>query len=238
MRNIDRFEDHAQPIIVTGVPRSGVSIIASLLRAFEAWPGDGEIRGRESYNNEVRNRIVRPFFRGIRSNLIGRGNTLLTTDQCRDVKDTVAPVWRRRILHLIHGKGYAGGPWLYWGADACLAWPIWNEAFPGAHWVIVRRETDAIVNACIMTKYVRDVVSDIPEWVDSYLTQIDRLQTGTESSRECWPGSVYSGKLDTARTLVTRLGMNWNDDTANDALSPALWASGVFSTVSTKGGTS
>lgn len=211
-------------------------MIACLLRAFGAWPGNAEWVEKDNMNTLLRDRIVRPFFRGMRCNLIGRGDTAAVSAGCLGVAENVSPIWRRRILQMIHGYGYEAGPWMYWGADACLSWPIWHRAFPDAKWVVVRRETGRIVNACNLTQYVKDVVPDIPVWADSYLGRFEDMAVAGCDIEECWPGRVFSGKLDTARALVTKLGMVWDDATANDALSPALWASGVFATTPTEGG--
>jgi len=226
--NINRFAGHEEPIIVTGIPRSGIGIVASLLRAFGAWPGDSETDDKHGPNAELRDRIIRPYFRGIREAPTGRGVTGGAVERSRSVASAVAPVWRRRMLHYLHGHGYEGGPWIYWGGDASLAWPVWLEAFPASRWVIVRRDEKNVIASCMATRYIRDAVGDIPAWANSYTDRFEEIAKAASLSLECWPGRMFSGKLDAAKRLVTDLGMTWDDDRANDALSPALWASGVF----------
>jgi len=54
-------------------------------------------------------------------------------------------------------------------------WRVWNQAFPDAKWIIVRRKTEDIVNSCLKTSFMRSF-SD---------TSVCR-EIGVDNTREGW----------------------------------------------------
>ena len=218
------------PIIVTGMPRSGLAIVARLLRACGIW-GEATPRGQmdESDPVQIRSGIARPFFRGMSASMTGTGGWL-DADKCMAVSPDLAPIWRRRIHAAIRAQGYDGGRWMYRGPDACMAWPIWHEAFPLAKWIIVRRTDADIVTAC-----KRMFFANPPEdgggwdgWLCRYHERLKELRDTVGWWREIWPSKMISGELGVARCLMNDLEIPWDGTAIHDALTPVLWACGVF----------
>lgn len=61
--------------------------------------------------------------------------------------------------------------WGWKDCKACLSFKSWNYAFPDAHWIIVHRNTDSIINSCLNTKFMSayDSYEDWYKWAKEYL---------------------------------------------------------------------
>ncbi|NJM42225.1 MAG: hypothetical protein HC853_16515 [Anaerolineae bacterium] len=46
-------------------------------------------------------------------------------------------------------------PWGFKEPKMCLMWRLWDQHFPGARWVIVRRPIEQVVDSCMRTSFLR-----------------------------------------------------------------------------------
>lgn len=220
------------PIIVTEVPRSGADLVALSLSTAGVWVGDGQRRPEDKHrfgNKEIQTTLVRPMLRGLRADSIGMPR-FPELAAIQDVAPFVSQTWKRKIEDAVHAQGCHDGAWCYCGADAAMLWPIWMMAFPHAQWVIVRRDENGIIESCERTVFVGKTFErkTISAWIGNYVRRFNEIMGETASAVEIWPGMFLKGDLSSLRDLHTRLGLQWNDGAARDALTPVLWGNGVF----------
>ena len=116
----------ARPILVTGIPRSGTSLVAGCLHACGAWVGEtlaGNASNPEGYfeNRALREGIVKPQLRQ------AGGDPLGVRRLPRLAGLPVQPLLGGQVLGQLSRQGYAGDvPWLYKAAKLTLLWPVWQ----------------------------------------------------------------------------------------------------------------
>lgn len=231
------------PILITGAPRSGVSLTAALLELSGAFCGRV---GRENHytqryrgeNLAIRHSIVRPFLSGMLRDMETHrggkgpgGEAFPSTARCQEVVEEVAPSWRRRVLETITEEGYQGGPWFYKSSSSALIWPIWQAAFPGAQWLIVRRADAEIVRSCLETGYMRahTTAEGWQGWLEVYKERFREMIRGGANLWQFWPERIMAGELGELRDMTAALGLIWCPERIADHLAPALWQSGIYS---------
>lgn len=222
------------PILITGAARSGISIIAAVLNRCGAWggiPGCVDYDGRKCTENEDVDRLVmRPALNGLRADAVGQA-PLPSTRSCENVADDLAPAWRRRIERIVTSQGCPEGPWFYASPRICLLWPIWRKAFPDSPWILVRRNDDDIIRACLRTKYMT-AYKDYPGWsvwLDAYKRKFEEMISVGLDIRQIWPQRAINGQLHDLEQLVKALGLEWDAERLSDFLAPILWKKGLFS---------
>lgn len=210
------------PIIVTGCARSGTSLVAGVLANCGVWigkcTGPTQYNKRGQFENEyIRDQLTKPYLKNIGVDPMGQ-IPLPTADQI--VPD---PKWRSKVLTAMRDQGYDGsGPWMFKGAKACLIWQIWDEAFPNAQWVIVRRSTDRIVDSCMKTRFMhkRKTQESWQEWVEHHLECFRAMADAGLNINTIWPGT---NNLSQYRDLVDTLGLTWNEEAVAGYVDPKLW---------------
>lgn len=220
-----------QPVLITGIPRSGVRIVGRFLQDLGYWCGPWlpHAPWADTENQAIRNSIYRPLFRGLRADVNGlRG--LPVTAEIAELAPRFGSSWRRQTERIMEKQGCSFVRWFYSGPDVALVWPMWKEAYPKAKWVIVRRNTDDVLRSCRKTGYVIRTVSEEKqrEWAAGYHEKFAEIRDSGVSWIEVWPSKWISSGHGEAKALVDFLG-SWNDETAMfDALAPIRWSSGIF----------
>ena len=142
------------PILITGCARSGTSLIAGIINICGAFggimsgPNSNNAKGMFE-NVNIRNGIVKKYYQSIGVDKLGQY-------PLPDINNLpIPPDWKEKVENVMLNDGYKDGLWMYKGAKMCQHWPVWNNAFPDAKWVIVRRKTPDIINSCIRTNFMR-----------------------------------------------------------------------------------
>lgn len=226
----------AEPIIVTGAPRSGLAIVTGVLHACGGWvsPSVRPVRGQRPFSNDVIfDTLVRPFMKGIGADPRCQ-DPLPTISQCRERAPTVSGVWRTFAERAMAAEGFNGDgrrAWVYTGADACLLWPIWHAAFPNARWIIVRRQAEHIARSCLKTGYMTAFGKERAwrEWAHSYRRRFLNMHDDGLTTFLVWPEKMLAGDVSEMRKLIDRIpDLEWSQSAVEQALFPSLWKRGVY----------
>ena len=228
----------AEPIIITGTPRSGLAIVARVFRACGGWvsPRVRAQRGRRPFGDDrISESLVRPFMRGIGCDPRCQ-HPLPVLDQFRDKALTVSTPWRGFVQHSLRDDGYDSdgdgvGPWLYTGADACILWPVWHAAFPNARWIIVRRDTESIARSCIKTGYMNafSSMADWRTWVQEYGRRFNEMEKAGLSISFIWPTQFLAGQTTDVQRAVNGISdLKWSRPAVEQVLLPILWNRGIY----------
>jgi hypothetical protein len=218
-----------EPILITGAARSGTSLCAGSINICGAW--GGQLSGPTKYNrkgmfenSEIRNAIVKPYLRDIGCDPLGQ-KPLPDINKVRDVNSLMVARWRKQIVDLVRKQGYKDGPWFYKGAKMCLMWPLWNAAFPDAHWVVVRRDSEDIVTSCLKTSFMRAYRSRSGwlQWVAEHEMRFEEMYDAKLKVQEVWPQRAINGDLTQLQMVVNNLGLDWKFDEVKGFIEPTLW---------------
>jgi hypothetical protein len=211
------------PVLITGIPRGGTNIIAAAINACGAFGGDMTKQNKdyeegEYSNNRIRDKIVKQYFD--RNGWDSKGQFPIP-----DTKKVNLQIgWRKRIEEIMLQEGYSSGQWMYKDAKLSLIWPVWNDAFPDAKWIIVRRRTADIVQSCLKTGYMTayDSMEDWIEWVHQYENKyVEMIESGL-NCKIIWPERMINKDFKQMEEVIQWLGLEWNDEVIN-IIKPLLW---------------
>lgn len=220
-----------QPILLTGIQRSGTSMIAGVLYACGAFVGDVAVKNnvkRGMFENiRIRDTIVKPYLESMKADRNG---------QWPLPKNIYVPItWRQRVEQVMKDEGYVDGPWLYKDTKMGAMWQVWNYAYPNAKWVIVRRRTGDVVQSCLKTGFMRAFKSEKLRqelglkderegwlmWVHEYEKKfVEMIEEGV-NCKVIWPERLLDGNFQQLYELLEWLGLRW-DRGALDYINPLV----------------
>jgi len=162
------------PILVTGIPRSRTSLTMDILHRSGMFVGN--ICGATKANPngqfecvEIVNSIEKPYLKKIGADPKLQ-HPLPTYEDLEPDNDR-----RERVLHIMRKSGLKNQPWGFKICKGIGDWPIWNEAFPNATWVFVRRGRNKIIESVKKTSFMNNR-KDWEPWVDYHLEKIEDMK--------------------------------------------------------------
>ncbi len=218
------------PILITGAARSGTSLTAGIIAMSGAFGGN--VTGPTNYNKKgqfenthIRQNITKPYLESMSADKLGQR-------PLPDIKKLHAfPELQGQVERTMRREGYVDGPWYYKGAKMCLVWPVWHAAFPGAKWIVVRRNAEDIAASCLRTPFMRafKTAEGWVGWVHEHekrfqeMDQVGSLMEVTEIHTE----RLIAGDLETIKNFVDSVdGLTWNEAKVRKFIEPALWKGG------------
>jgi hypothetical protein len=203
-----------QPIIITGIPRSGASMIAGAVALCGGFGGQVNVMNE---NLLLRNTCATILW-GM--NVDVRGQYPLP-----DV--TALPDYDvQSVIHTaLMNEGYESGEWFLKESRIALTWPIWHKAFPNAKWVVVRRSSDDVLNGCMKTSTfsvfdsknnLRMVGADTKEqgwmwWINQYQDRLKEIAASVSRLSVVWPERMVHNDYTEFRQTIEWLGLEWNE---------------------------
>lgn len=210
------------PIIITGCARSGTSMIAGLIEI--AGANGGKTCGATRFNKrgqfenvDIINTVQKPYLERIGADPMGQyplpEYVQLETDDGR----------RAKVRAIARDQGISDGePWYFKDAKAAIDWTVWNEAFPNAKWVIVRRSKDQIIKSCERTSFMRKR-KDWGAWVDFHEARFADMHASLKAFG-IWPSMVMAGDLSPVVDLMDWLGLEIDESKARAFIDPSLYS--------------
>jgi len=217
------------PVFVTGIERSGSSIIARILSLCGGFTGDVN----NMYRNIKIGELVNGYYISFGINPNGQF-PLPDTEMILIPSD-----WRKRVENILFEQKYDGSKiWIYKDSRLCQIWPIWNYAFPNARWIIVRRRTGDIIDSCQQTDYMNAYKNEriqksigVDNTRDGWLWWVHRHEKlfveMIENGLNCkivWPERMVYGDYHQIYEVLDWIGLSWNKDLIN-IIDPLLWNS-------------
>ena len=219
------------PILITGCPRSGASMIGSVINMSGAF--GGEISKRGMFTNDlIREKVVIPYFENMQMDKLGQY-------PLPDINSLSIPVnWQEKIQRIMISEGYQEGQWMYKDSKLALSWPVWNYAFPNAKWIIVRRRTGDIIQSCLKTGFMVAFGSEINQkavgvgteqdgwlwWVHQYERRFVEMIEAGVNCKVIWPERMVHGNYQQLHETLEWVGLPWNKEIIN-RIDPLLWGS-------------
>jgi hypothetical protein len=199
------------PILLTGIQRSGTTIIAKILSMCGA--STGEVTGM------LEHRAIKAY--------VNEYYDLIGADKQFPLPCTTQiPLpgnWVTAIQYF--GKFDLELPWMFKSSTNCQIWPVWNHAFPNAKWVIVRRRTGDIVSSCMKTAYMaafknpqnRDLIGVSSEqegwlwWVHQHEKLFVEMIEAGLNCKIIWPERMANGDYSQIFEMLEWVGLQWNE---------------------------
>lgn len=212
----------ASPILITGIPRSGSTAVAATINLCGAFGGEMSKRGMYS-NDRIREEIVKTYLieNGIKKNgLHPKDMNLPFVDIFKSFNFNT----KEWIENIMVEEGYQEGNWMYKDSRLSLMWTIWNQIYPDAKWVIVRRRTGDIVQSCMKTKYMIGY-DDEAGWLDmvhGYEKNLISLIETCPNHMIIWPERMVQRNYQQIYDMCDWLGIKWNPD-ALHFIDSLLW---------------
>ncbi len=205
-------------IFITGAARSGTSLTTKILQAHGLWLG-GPDEVNDLYEHQtIRQRLLKPMLTRVGADPLGQGPL---PDMTKFRPD---PYLRDRIRLYLNG---GPGPWGYKDAKLTLTWPMWRAAFPEAKWIIVRRETEQIINSCLRTHFMKRHGANRNlwhGWVNFHLLQFAVMRQQGLNTFEVWPED-FIDYSDAFGPIAEFVGLEFNAEIVRKAINPKLWRS-------------
>lgn len=200
-----------QPIFVTGIERSGSTLIAKILDIC------GVFKGATStmYENIEIRELCSKYL------MYNTNGELMTNTE----KLTIPINWRQKIDEILNGcECYKDGPWMFKSSLIAQMWPVWHYAYPNARWVIVRRKTSDIIQSCVKTGYMKVFKNPInlekinltteeegwKWWVHQYEDKFVEIIKAGVNCKIIWPERMVSGDYQQVYETLDWLGLPWS----------------------------
>lgn len=221
------------PILITGCPRSGTSLVSGIIEMSGADGGEmyGECRANRKgmfENKKIREEICKPFLRSIAADPLGQ-DPLPDIAEVKEFSDEFIVNWRERVLDIISNKKWRNNEykeiWFYKGAKMCLMWPIWSRAFPKAKWIIVRRADEKIIESCLNTPFMRafSTKEKWQGWIDEHKKRFEEMKEGGLDITEVWAQNIVSGEYSVIKSFIERNNLFWNEVIVDSFIAKELW---------------
>ncbi|MGH6933372.1 MAG: sulfotransferase, partial [Dongiaceae bacterium] len=152
------------PVLITGLPRSGTSMVTGVLKECGLWLGKTVPGGKENARGYFENIMLRE--KAQKAILSAAGFDPL------GVRKLPPPGWRLRVPDFKSGvaellllQKYDGKrSWGFKDPKTTLTWHIWHEHFPKATWVVVRRPAADVIASCLRTGFMNQHSADPAYW--------------------------------------------------------------------------
>jgi len=205
------------PIFVTGIERSGNSIVAKIIGSCEVFTG----QTTEMCENIEIKKLLDTYYELINADKKGQYPLPDTT------KLIIPTNWKQKVNDILSRETYDGSNyWMLKGSRLCQTWPVWNYAFPNAKWIIVRRRPGDIIESCLKTGYMT-AYKDKEGWLnwihEHEKVFVEMIEAGV-NCKIVWPERMATGDYQQIFEMLDWLGLSWSDNII-EMVSPLLWNS-------------
>jgi hypothetical protein len=185
------------PIFVSGIERSGSSIIAKI------------IRHCGSFTGMTTEKLLDTYYELLDCDIKGQ-------HPIPDTKKLIIPTnWKQKVDDILADEKYDEfTPWMLKGSRLCQTWPIWHYAYPNAKWIIVRRRTGDIIESCLKTGYMTAYKNKEGwlDWVHEHEKLfVDMIETGV-NCKIVWPERMATGDYGQIFEMLDWVGLPWDNN--------------------------
>jgi hypothetical protein len=203
-----------KPVFITGVERSGSTVIAKIIRGCGAHTGNTS----KTMVNRAISGLMDDYYKSIGADSAGQ-YPLPNIDEL-----PIHMNWRKKIIDAcVNDNIPDNGIWLLKSHRLCQTWPLWNFAFPEAKWIIVRRRTGDIIQSCKHTHWmeayarqdVQKAVNVATEadgwlwWVQQHEKLFVNMITAGLDCKVIWPHRMVNGDFEQIHEMLHWIGLKW-----------------------------
>ena len=201
------------PILITGIPRSGTSLIAGSTALCGVWKGSTAGATLDNPKGFFEHSVLRDVVERTLFNKLGWDpvKKLPPVSYVVNSSNLKNIIWR-----ILKDDGYKNNkPWLYKSPKASLIWRFYNEAFPKAKWIIVRRNEKNIINSLIRAKSVNFHSTDPVFWksfLKKYNLRIEKLKKTISNYKEIHSLEIINKNYSNFIKITDWLGLTFEKE--------------------------
>jgi hypothetical protein len=220
------------PIFVTGAERSGRTIIAKILKLSGAFSGVTN----SMYENIQIKKLMAEYHKSINAD-----------PDCQyplPQKEDIYPLlnFKESVFEILEIDNYDGKtPWMYKSSNLCQLWQLWNQAYPNAKWIIVRRKPSDIAYSCLRTTYMCGfssvdrqkeigVVNETAAWlwwVKQHERMFQEMVVAGLNIKVIWPEDLVDGNYESIKEILDWAGLPFDEEMIRKEIDPMLWKSRI-----------
>lgn len=202
-----------KPILITGADRSGSTLVTRVLELCGAFSG---VTTKMRENKAIR-KLTASYI-----NLHSAEHEFLSFENISLPRN-----WETKVMDIFIEEGLKSNQNFFY-KDSAIAqtWPVWNNAFPNAKWIIVRRRTGDIIHSCMETSYMlrfknkknQRAIGVASEkegwlwWVHQYEDQFVQMLQANLNCKVVWPERMRDGNYKQMKELVAWAELTWNEE--------------------------
>ena len=216
------------PVFVTGVERSGSTIIAKIIASCGAY--SGEVTPRME-NIKIK-KLLDHYY--LFEDSDPRGQYPLPNIHTLTIHDN----WYDQVGMLL-GDKIDSKPWVYKSTRIAQTWKLWAQAFPDAKWIIVRRKPGDVIHSCLKTGYMkafkheweRNKVGVHTEaegwnwWIHEQEKRFMEMVGAQLDLKLVWPERMVKGDFDQVFEMLEWLQLPYDQNKVRNLVKPMLWNS-------------
>ena len=200
-----------RPLFILGLPRSGTSLVAGMLKKMGFWCGStvaGDGNNPKGYfeHSHIRETVIKKQLRDLGCDPLGVSK--LPELESLPIDGGL----RKTIFTLVKRDGYRDQrPWFYKDAKLSLLWPMYTAAFPEASWLFVQRDVESFVSSCLRTRFMAQHSGDPDFWrqfADEYAGRIEKLEGAVDSFHRVYTPDLFAGDFSGFRGLLVSRDQN------------------------------
>lgn len=205
------------PIFVTGIERSGSSLIARIIYHCGAFVGNVT----DMYENICIKKLLDELYTTLNVDI--KGQNPLPNSKRYNIPDN----WRQKVDGVLSHECYTGKqPWMTKGSRIGQTWQTWHVAYPNAKWIIVRRRPNDIIESCLKTGYMtayKDRAGWL-KWIHIHERLFVSMIEAGVNCKQVWPERMVNGDYQQIIEMVEWIGLEW-DPKVIEIIDPLLWNS-------------
>lgn len=194
------------PILITGIERSGSSIVARIIASCGTFTG----KVTEMQENKGIRNLIGSYFED-NFGISEKQQTPFPPIGQLPIPSGVGKLIENLVA--LEGKK-EDQKWMYKSHRIAQIYPIWQYAFPNAKYIIVRRRTTDIIQSCLKTGFM--TAYDTQEGWLGWIHEQEKLFVGMiEAGLNCkqiWPERMVYGDYSQVYEMLEWLGLEWNDN--------------------------
>lgn len=227
----DEINFEGSPIFITGLPRSGTSMIGGIISKLGVFKGKtvagGSANPRGFFENIfIREHIIKSILRTIDCDPLGVQRLPPVNFFIKLNTDENVPLDELLIENLLQ-EGYNGQNfWMYKDAKLTLMWRIFHHYFPRAHWVVVRRKREDFIRSCKKTSFMFQHSDSEAYWhnfADQYEARLTSLIMSVNSVSEFSADKIIAGDFVQIKSFCDRIGLDYSYDVIKNFVDPNIW---------------
>ncbi|WP_238318665.1 sulfotransferase [Pseudooceanicola atlanticus] len=218
---LSRTEPRDRPVLIVGLPRSATSMTTRVLHSQGLWLGETVPGNRENpqgyfESRMIRDQLIKPTLSALGADPLG-----VRRLPAWDVLPPF-PALRDTLFAMLRREGYDGRqPWGFKDPKLTLLWPLFARAFPQAHWVIVTRDRDKVLDSLCRTSFMARHSTSPEFWLpfcSAYDHRLNLLRASGAQVHEVDSDALSGGSLSQIKGVIRAAGLGFNARDARAAL--------------------
>jgi len=202
-----------QLILITGVERSGSTLISRVLQMCEANAG---------HTNKMRENVSLRSLSSAAVTHLSNGCFMPDMEEIGSLSN-----WDKLVVTCLGNQNIPESmPFFYKDSQITQLWKLWHNTYPNAKWIIVRRRTGDILNSLHETAYMNkfDKVENIKQvgadttkeawlwWVHEYEKRFRDIIASGANHRIVYPERMRDGDFEQMKEVIAWCGLKWNEE--------------------------